>query len=491
MTTPPLSRRPALAQPVGSSTMASRVAVAAAALALLATSFAPSASARDVFFNIDLVSETPVPGADFPRHCGDLWAYGNYAYIGSDRHEGGISIFDISNPASPQFLTEYAGEEMEDVEVYGLFGYFSSDDNQATAATGTGVDIVNLLNPANPQRIARVDASMGGHHKVHTLSVSDGFLYTTDNITDTIKIFNVSNPYFPSFVTSLDLGLASNVDSHEVMVQNGRMYVASKIPGNATTGFSHIYDVSNVGTTGPVLLKAIPTGGGTHTAMPSEDGNLLVVSQERENGEVRIYDISMIDQPNDPDSPVLLKTITAATFGIQAHSPHHSHMHGDLLFLSWYEAGLQVFNLADPANPAWVGSYDTYPGTSTDFNGNWGAFHGLGLDKILLSDRNKGLIIVDASDVAPNADFNVDGAVDGQDFLTWQRGHGTLSATLAHGDGNRDRTVGAPDLDVWVDQFGEPIDPGGPHGHHTPVPEPSAVALAAAAIGLHAARTRR
>ncbi|HEX6960558.1 MAG TPA: hypothetical protein VF175_01725, partial [Lacipirellula sp.] len=388
------------------------LAIVAAGL-LLSAKLGAHARAADVFFNIDLISETPVPGADYPRHCGDLWAAGDYAYIGSDRHEGGISIFDISNPANPQFLVEYAGEEMEDVEVYGNIGYFSSDDNQATPATGTGVDIVDLTNPANPILLSRINADDGidlngnaildsherGHHKVHTLSVSDGYLYTTDNITDTVKIFDVSNPSVPQFVQSVDLGLASNVDSHEVMVTNGRMYVASKIPGNATTGYSHIFDVSNVGAQGAVLLKAIQTGGGTHTSMPSEDGNLLIVSQERENGEVRIYDISMIDQPNDPDAPDLLTTITASTLGIQAHSPHHSHMHGDLLFLSWYEAGLQVLNLADPTNPAWVGSYDTFTGTSSDFNGNWGAFHGLGLDKVLLSDRNKGLIIVDASDV--------------------------------------------------------------------------------------------
>jgi hypothetical protein len=431
------------------------------------------ASAADIIFNITLRGEADVPGTPQNRHCGDLWAEGNFAYIGSDRGGGGISIFDISNPASPQFVTEYEGEEMEDVEVYNGIGYFGSDDNQSTSATGTGVDIVNLSNPASPVLITRINAANGGHHKVHTLAVNDGFLYTTDNATDVVKIFNVSNPATPQFVTSLDLGLSSSYDSHEVMVQNGRMYVASKIPGDTVNGWTHIYDVANVGTTGPVLLKAIMTGGGTHTAMPSEDGNLLVVSQERSNGEVRIYDISMIDQPNDPQSPVLLKTLTRSTFGLDAHSPHHSHMHGELLFLSWYESGLIVLNMADPANPKWVGAYDTFPGTSTDFSGNWGAFHGLGLDKVLLSDRERGLIVVDASGVAPDADVNSDGVVDGQDFLIWQRNVGATSATLAQGDANRDRAVDGADLSYIRDQFGQ-ADPG--HHHASAVPEPSALA---------------
>ncbi len=447
--------------------------------------FVSPIDAADITFHIELVGEADVPGTPQNRHCGDLWAEGNYAYIGSDRNGGGISIFDISNPASPQYITEYEGEEMEDVEVYNGIGFFGSDDNQASAATGTGVDIVNLTNPASPVLITRINAGDGGHHKVHTLSVSDGFLYTTDNATEVIKIFDVSNPASPQFVNSLNLNISGSFASHEVMAQNGRLYVASKNNSDAVNGWTHIYDVSNVGTTGPALLKAINTGGGTHTAMPSDDGATLVVSQERQNGQVRIYDISMIDQPNDPQTPVLLKTLTKPA--ADAHSPHHSHMHGDLLMLSWYEAGLQVYNMTDPANPLLVGAFDTFPGTSTDFSGNWGAFHGLGLDKVLLSDRERGLIIVDATGVEPNADFNADGAVDGADLLAWQRNVGTTTgATLAQGDGNRDRAVSGLDLPVWGSHFGESSG----HHHATAVPESATLALAITAAACLIARRR-
>jgi hypothetical protein len=444
----------------------------------------PALAADTVPFHITLLGEAEVPGAAQPRHCGDLWAEGNYAYIGSDRSGGGIAIFNISNPASPQFVIEYEGEEMEDVEVYNGIGYFGSDDNEATPATGTGVDIVNLSNPASPQLITRINDADGGHFKVHTLAVNNGFLYTTDNATENIRIFNVSNPANPTFVRSLDLNISGTFASHEVMVQNNRMYVASKNNNDATNGWTHIYDVTNVGTTGPALMKAFNTGGGTHTSMPSEDGNILVISQERSNGQVRIYDVSMIDEPNDPQTPTLLKTLTRSSFdvfgpaGLDAHSPHHSHMHGDLLFLSWYEAGMQVLNVADPANPLWVGSFDTYEGGANNFSGNWGTFHGLGLDKMLISDRNRGLLVVDATGVEPTGDLNDDGSVDGGDFLAWQRGLGVTSdATLAQGDANRDRKVNGLDLPVWGAQFGQS------QHHHPSAPVPESSALAMALIG--------
>ena len=71
-----------------------------------------------------------------------------------------------------------------------------------------------------------------------------------------------------------------------------------------------------------------------------------------------------------------------------------------------------------------------------------------------------------------SADFNLDGVVDGSDFLAWQRGFGTASgATPQIGDANSDGAVDASDLSVWRDQFGVPAT------EVAGVPEPSAVTL--------------
>jgi hypothetical protein len=283
------------------------------------------------------------------------------------------------------------------------------------------------------------------------------------------------------------------------------MYVASKNnnfggpsdidPDDATsfnTGTTAIYDVTNVGAAPPTRMKLWATGARSHTGMVSEDGNLLVVAQERPNGNVALYDISMIDQPNDPDTPVLLSTLNRTNVGIDAYSPHHPHLHGDMLVLSWYNAGVQIFNIADPTNPIRTGSFDTFTGTSEDYDGNWGNFVQLNAEGILqnvfLSDRTKGLIIVDVSDAASTGDFNDDNVVDGKDLLAWQRNVGAgANATLAMGDGNRDKQVGAPDLDVWKFQFGE----DGSHHAVSVVPEATSFWMAAAAIAAVVSAARR
>jgi hypothetical protein len=434
--------------------------------------------ATDITFNISLVGESdPIPGSS-SLYYGDVWGDGNYAYVGADVNGGGIAIFDISNPASPQFLTEYEGDQMEDVEVHNGIGYFSSD---VSVTSGTGVDIVNLTNPASPVFLSRINGAIGGHNKVHTVSVDNGFLYTVDNAanqatTDYVKVWNVSDPSNPQFVTNIDLGLPSQIASHEAVATNGRLYVASKNnSNNSGDGWTHIYDISNVGTTGPVLLTAFESGPRTHTSRPTPDGNTLIVAEERPNGNVNIFDISMIDEPNDPDSPTLLKTLNRTNVGIDAHSPHHPQVIGNLLFLAWYEAGLQVFNIADPANPVRVGAFDTYPGTSTNYNGDWGVYPFLGLDKVLLADRARGLMILDASEVVPTGDFDFDGDVDGRDFLIWQRG----------GSPN---PLSAGDLADWQGNYG-----AGSLATSTAVPEPGTLSglafLAILGSLLHRERT--
>jgi hypothetical protein len=207
----------------------------------------------------------------------------------------------------------------------------------------------------------------------------------------------------------------------------------------------------------------------------------------------------MIDQPNDPQNPILLKTLNdncvgqsnCFAVGIDAHSPHHPHLHGNLLFVTWYEAGLQVFNIADPVNPIHVGSFDTYPGTSSNFNGLWGVDLSLGLNRVLLSDQSRGLIVVDASRVVPTGDYNQNNSVNNDDYNAWSSSFGDTNsgqhiAPLA--DGNYNGIVDAADYVVWR-KF-EPLfgAGGGSSGGDSFVPEPAAILLFAIGMGLAAGR---
>jgi hypothetical protein len=83
-----------------------------------------------------------------------------------------------------------------------------------------------------------------------------------------------------------------------------------------------------------------------------------------------------------------------------------------------------------------------------------------------------------------DGDFNADGAVDGADFLAWQRGVGGV-ASLANGDANDDGVVDSADLAIWTEQYGGA-------GAITAVPEPTVACLAAMAfVAVAAGRSLR
>ncbi len=60
---------------------------------------------------------------------------------------------------------------------------------------------------------------------------------------------------------------------------------------------------------------------------------------------------------------------------------------------------------------------------------------------------------------ANSADFDQDSDADGFDFLSWQRGFGTLApnANKTDGDANNVTAVDGADLTLWQGQFGQSV----------------------------------
>ncbi|MCA9259088.1 MAG: hypothetical protein KDA61_07805, partial [Planctomycetales bacterium] len=99
---------------------------------------------------------------------------------------------------------------------------------------------------------------------------------------------------------------------------------------------------------------------------------------------------------------------------------------------------------------------------------------------------------VELTDVGPSPDFNGDGAVDGADFLIWQRGRGLTGQTSnAQGDANGDGIVNGTDLAGWAGLFGSANAQAGAQTGFAAVPEPHALLLGYAAVAAVAIRRRR
>ena len=340
---------------------------------MLAAFFSSAANAQSA---IKLLSQ--LDPFDGENRYSDVWGEGNFAYLGSFNGNG-VMIVDISTPTAPRMVGHYnpaEGGRFQDVMVINGIGYFSSENRG-------GVHIVDVRNPASPALLSQVTPDKNGFPNVHELFVADGVLYEADSRTTVIKIFDVRDPRNPVFVR--DIQTTDTRFIHAVVCVNGRLFTSG------WSGKTDIYDVRNVLTAAPPLLGSFDSGTSSHASWPSNDGQLLASARETSGGDVRLFDIS------NPASPVQLAAISAQSLGLEAFSAHNPYIVGNLLIVSWYQAGLVVLDISDPRQPRLLGNYDTHQGQASGFDGCWGVYPFLGFDRVLLSDMDGGLFVVDAT----------------------------------------------------------------------------------------------
>ena len=322
------------------------------------------------------------------RHYYDVWGEGDYAYIATQEPQlgcppgGGVAIIDILDPTSPFLAAVYnPGTVFLDLKVHDGIGYFPSQG--ASGHVGTGLHIVDLSDPTLPSLISQVTSKEGGFDRIHNVFYSNGFLYEADDRTNIIKALDVSDPNNPFLARDI---VTPGLDIHDITVINNRLYASER-----ALGLTYVYDVSDIGSTAPTLLTTIPTGGLTHSSWVTSDDQILISARETPlDGGVNIYDIS------DLNNPVLLSSITQASIGIPAVSPHNPVLYSDdLLFIAWNRVGVVALDITNPSAPILVGHFEISL-LPENHGGIWGVYPLLGLDRVLLSHIHKGLFIVDA-----------------------------------------------------------------------------------------------
>ena len=130
--------------------------------------------AEEALWNLRLVSATPPPEAFLGVTNSDLAFQGDYAFQGN---YNGVMVWDLSDPASPELVTEYVcPASQSDVSVYGDLLFVSGEGTSGRLDCGTegvdtavsperlrGIRIFDISDVRNPQYISNVQTCRGSH----------------------------------------------------------------------------------------------------------------------------------------------------------------------------------------------------------------------------------------------------------------------------------------------------------------------------------------
>jgi choice-of-anchor B domain-containing protein len=315
------------------------------------------------------------------RTHNDVWAFTaangkEYCLLGVAH---GVSYLDCSNPAAPQELAFFPGggsSTWRDMKVYGGYGYC------VTERRDEGMMILDLRNPQQPRFVKFWTNAPGksSYRNCHNIGMDfdEGIAYLCGTARGTVILDVKTDPENP-----IELATFAQPYLHDITIQDGLLHGAD-IYGNNY----RIWDVSNPRS--PQLIGTAPTSGTRyfHNTWPSRDNQICLGTNEASGGPVSIFDIS------NPQQPKEIALYRANPSSAPSAIAHNAHVRDRIGHISYYTEGLRILDVSDPSKPVEVGYYDTWSGSSTGYNGNWGATPALDSGNVYVSDISSGLYIV-------------------------------------------------------------------------------------------------
>ena len=327
-----------------------------------------------------------------------------YAYIGT-RVSRGVMVTDVRDPRNPKpanFMPTHPNsvclhlqaaeglllniEELDLRALLSIKDYYTGSNQVDSSRYGTrGVDfsagmrVYDISDPANPRSIGFMDVQGLGLHRIwwtggryaYASALLDGFIdhiFIVIDMADPTKPVECGRWWIPGM--NLAAGETPHWKGrwalHHAVVEDDIAY-ASWRDGGLT-----ILDVSDK--TKPKLIShrvwCPPFGGGTHSALPLHDRNLLVVADEATlNIDVDQMKRTWVFDIRDKSNPISISTFPTPSdqdyvaMGGQ-FGPHNLHENrpgsfqsSSIVFATWQSAGVRVFDIADPYRPNEIGYF--------------------------------------------------------------------------------------------------------------------------------------
>lgn len=352
----------------------------------------------------------------------DLNTGREYALIGVDV---GTGVVDVTDPVNPVVIGTVPGIRSiwREVKVY---QFFNSEQKRWNAyayisseAAGQGLQVIDLnrLGDATPS-VALATTITSDFDRSHTVYVKNVNYTTNTALTDKTAIlymngtnrtsgvfraFSLTNPAAPALIGPPATNTRYTHDSTSVIITDGRtsQCAAGHNPCEVLFDFNgsfsptqnrlNIWDVTDPANPVRISSTPYPGSGYTHSGWYSDDARYLFIQDEIDeqtfghNTRVRTLDISNLQAP----------FVSTTWNGPTAAIDHNGYMVGTSYYMSNYRRGLTILDATNPNALRERSFFDTFPGSdSAEFSGAWGVYPFLASGNLLISDIQRGLIIV-------------------------------------------------------------------------------------------------
>lgn len=337
----------------------------------------------------------------------DCWGYAaannrEYAILGSLEK---VLFFEVTTPTTMSApiatFTNGANSIWRDFKTYSHYAYAVADEGTEGLLV---FDLANINGTSN--RVTQIFQNNTIFTRCHNIYIDEPNrkLYCAGtNTTNGLVVFDLNaTTGIPTLCAQIPLNINGFTSGyiHDNFVRNGKIYCS-----HGNNGL-RIYDVSGINawqpgnsviTTMPLLgTNNMVNSGYNHSAWLNSAGTHLIMAEETHGKPLKVLDVSNPTAIGNFSSPT--STIQSCMLCPAATTPivHNPFVKGNLVFLSYYHEGIQVYDISNPSLPTKVTFYDTEPSNTTysGYAGAWGTYPFLPSQKVLGSDVNNGLFVL-------------------------------------------------------------------------------------------------
>jgi hypothetical protein len=301
---------------------------------------------------------------------------GDALYVGHFGPSGmGTSVLDVSDPALPVVVKQWPappGSHTHKTQTAGGLLLTNHELFRSSIPAPVGMAIYDLRDPFDPAQIGFFDTGGRGVHRIvweggryaYVSATPEGFsgrIWLVVDLSDPTHPAEAGRWWWPGMWTGggerPDWPEGEERQVHHAMVEGDRAYVGMWDSGMV------ILDLSDLARPQVISRLAWEEGGHTHTCLPLPGRSLVVVTDEAITEGctgpahmVRVADVSDETAPRVISiCPVPQGDFCDRGLRFGAHNLHEnrpgSYRSERLMFATYFNAGLRVYDLADPEYP--------------------------------------------------------------------------------------------------------------------------------------------